>query len=150
MATVKAIDLPEHSLLAEFGKEGDYRDCFKRDVPGEVSLEDFIHRFYCSRVFLPERLILKAMRTPASSADARALAQGKTDRFGVWEVVERQADEVLLNSKRTGTASWLAVESLGNGTRLFFGSWVGSIGESGWRALLEPHVWYSRELLSAV
>jgi hypothetical protein len=154
MPQVREVPVPEGSLLAAYGNESDYRDCFVRDVPNseerEVSLEDYIHRFYCSRAFLPERLVLKALGKPASSADARALAEGKTDRFGVWKVAERQADQILLESKPTGTASWFAVEAIGGGTRLYFGSWVGSIGESGWKAMLQPHLWYSRALLEAV
>ena len=150
MPQVREVPVPESSLLAAYGNESDYRDCFVRDVPADVSLEDYIHRFYRSRAFLPERLVLKALGKPASSADARELADGKTDRFGVWAVFERQADQILLESKPTGTASWFAVEPVEGGTRLFFGSWVGSIGESGWKSMLEPHLWYSRALLEAV
>ncbi|MEO1221338.1 MAG: hypothetical protein AAFY42_08310 [Pseudomonadota bacterium] len=150
MTSVTAIDVPAGSLLAQFGKEGDYRDCFVRDVRGEVSLETYIERFYHSRAFLPERLILKALGKPASSADATAFARGETHRFGVWKLVERAETEMLALSKDTNTASWFSVETGAQGTRLYFGSWVGSIGESGWKALLKPHVWYSRELLGAV
>ena len=150
MVSITAIDVPEGSLLAQFGQESDYRDCFARDVPGQVSLETYIERFYCSRAFLPERLILKALGTPASSADATAFARGKTDRFGAWRLVERAETEMLALSKDTNTASWFSVETGAQGTRLYFGSWVGSIGESGWKAMLKPHVWYSRELLGAV
>lgn len=162
MMTVRQCPVPQGSLLESYGGAGDYRDCFERGVPGEISLEDFIYRFYRSRAFLPERLVLKALGKPASTADARALAGGKTDHFGVWKVAGRLADQILLESKPTGTASWFAVEAIDGGeqsssseavgqhTRLFFGSWVGSIGESGWKAMLEPHLWYSRALLEAV
>ncbi len=150
MALVKSIDVPEGSLLSEFGGPEDYRDCFVREVPGDVSLGDFIERFYGSMAFLPERLVLKALRTPASRADARALANWRTDKFGVWELVERREDEILLESKPTNTASWLSVEPIMGGTRLYFGSWVGSIGQSGWKSLEAAHVWYSRELLGSV
>ena len=150
MTTVREIPVPEGSLLEGYGGEEDYRDCFVRDVPGDVSLEDLIYRFYSSRAFLPERLVLKALGKPASSADARALADGKSDRFGVWQVAGREADQALLESKSTGTASWFAVAAIDAGTRLYFGSWVGSINESGWNALRKPHLWYSRELLAAV
>jgi len=105
MPSVHAIPVPEASLLAQFGKQSDYRDCF---------------------------------------------ARGETDRFGAWEVVERKGSEILALSKDTNTASWFAIEPLDTGTRLKFGSWVGSIGESGWKALLRPHVWYSRQLLAGV
>lgn len=162
MMAVRQCPVPESSLLAGYGGADDYRDCFLRDLPGDVSLTDFIYRFYRSRAFLPERWALKALGKPASSADARALADRKSDHFGVWKVFERQADQILLESKPTGTASWFAVEKMdgedqssssqavGQQTRLYFGSWVGSIGESGWNALLKPHLWYSRELLGAL
>ena len=150
MTSVRDIPVPQDSLLAQFGKGGDYRDCFVREVPGEISLADFIERFYASRAFLPERLILKALGTPASSKDAGAFARGQADRFGAWQLVERREAEMLARSKDTNTASWFAVEPIEDGTRLLFGSWVGSIGTSGWQALLKPHVWYSRLLLGAV
>lgn len=150
MATVHAIPVPEASLLAQFGKQSDYRDCFARDVTGDLTLDEFIERFYSALAFLPERLLLKVLGTPASSKDARAFARGETDRFGAWEVVERKGSEMLALSKDTNTASWFAIEPLDTGTRLKFGSWVGSIGESGWKALLRPHVWYSRQLLAGV
>lgn len=150
MITLREIPVPEASLLAQFGKEGDYRDCFAREVAGEVGLALFVERFYGSRAFLPERLVLKALGTPASSAEARAFARGETDRFGAWRLVERKDAELLAVSKDTNTASWFAVEPIEDGTRLLFGSWVGSIGESGWKALLRAHVWYSRGLLASV
>ena len=150
MALVESTDVPEGSLLANYGGAQDYRDCFVREVPGEVSLGDFIERFYGSMAFLPERLVLKALDTRASRADARALANGRSEGFGVWEMVERRENEILLTSEPTGTASWLSVEPIAGGTRLYFGSWVGSIGQSGWKSLQAAHIWYSRELLASV
>ncbi len=147
MARVESTDLPEDSLLARFGGAADYRDCFVRVEPGTVSLEDYIERFYCSGAFAPERVILKLLGTPASSADARALARGDVDRFGAWRVVERRENEILLESKDTGTASWFRVQPNGNDTHLYFGSWVGNITQSGWKAAMRAHVWYSRFLL---
>lgn len=151
MAQVTACEVPEGSLLAGFGGPEDYRDCFERAVPGEVSLSEFVESFYRSIAFLPERLVLRALGTPAASADAGALARGETARFGAWKVVEQRASEVLLVSKGTGTASWFAVEPLAEGgTRLWFGSWVGRLDQSGWRFMERPHVWYSRILLGGV
>ena len=91
MHGVNACDVPEGSLLAEFGGPQDYRDCFYRDVPGEVSLPQFIERFYCSAAFRPERAVLRLLGTPAREADARALARGESDRFGAWKLVERRS-----------------------------------------------------------
>ena len=169
MATVTACDVPEGSLLAEFGGPADYRDCFIRDVPGDVSLADFIERFYCSMAFLPERLVLRAIAGPSSRSDARAVARGEALCFGAWKVVERREFEALLDSQATGTACWFRVEALptdsaavgqtgtpsrsavvGRKTRLYFGSWVGNVEQTGWNSMLGPHVWYSRLLLGAV
>ncbi len=91
MAGITACEVPEGSLLAGFGGPEDYRDCFCREVSGTVSLPEFIERFYCSMAFRPERVVLGLMGRGASDADARTLARGETDRFGVWEVVERRS-----------------------------------------------------------
>ena len=58
MAMVTACEVPEGSLLAAYGGAEDYRDCFCREVAGDVSLADFIEHFYCSMAFRPERIIL--------------------------------------------------------------------------------------------
>lgn len=167
MAGIAACDVPEGSLLAGFGGPEDYRDCFCREVPGTVSLPDYIERFYCSIAFRPERLVLGLMGRGASDEDARALARGETDRIAVWKVVERrdtrsgsgpeaqnQAEpiaqdraEILLESAGTGTASWLSVEPLGDRTRLLFGSWVGKPERPVMLALYRLHRLYSRVLL---
>lgn len=158
MAKLRAIAVPEGSLLARFGGAQDYRDAFCREVAGDVTLGAFITRFYCSAAFRPERVLLGLLGHGASSADAEALAKGETDRFAVWKVVERRETEILLHSPGTGTASWLAVEgppsssseAVGQtsaGRKLLFGSWVGALDQSGWRFMLRPHQWYSRVLL---
>ena len=130
MTSVREIEVPPDSLLASFGSE--------------------VEAFYTSLVFRPERVILRLIGSPATREDARKLAQGETDRFGVWKVVERQPAQILLDSKPTGTASWFAVEPTGQGTRLLFGSWVGNLDQSGWRSLERAHKWYSEVLLRSV
>ena len=150
MPQTRAIPVPPDSLLAGFGGPESYRDCFTRDVAEAVTLPQLIERFYGSAPFLPERLVLKLLGKRASRADAKRLAQGDTDSFGVWKVVERREAEILLESKPTGTASWLAVEPIESGTRLYFGSWVGNIDRSGWKPMEQAHVWYSHALLAGV
>lgn len=147
MGKVREIDVPQGSLLARFGGPDDYRDAFCREVAGVVSLEEFVERFYCSTAFRPERIVLGLLGRGASNADAQRLARGEADRFAVWQVVERGENQILLHSPDTGTASWLAAEPCPSGTRLLFGSWVGCLGQSAWRFMLRPHVWYSRVLL---
>lgn len=156
MSLVTAIAVPPDSLLAGFGGPESYRDCFMREVPGTVTLPEFIERFYGSAPFLPERIVLKLLGRKASRADAARLARGEAKAFGAWKLVERRdaeqgaRSEILLESRETGTASWFAVEPSENGTRLMFGSWVGTIDQSGWRALEALHVLYSRVLLGGV
>ena len=92
MTKVIACDVPEGSLLAAFGgqrdeKAQDYRDCFYRDVPGEVTLGEYIERFYCSAAFRPERL---APRLGADGADVLADAG-----FDAGEIAELQDAGVL-------------------------------------------------------
>ena len=162
MSAVTQCDVPEGSLLARYGGESDYRDAFCREVEGAVELPEFIERFYRSGSFLPERMVLHALTRNASSADARAIARGEAEEFGVWRMVERsdlssssaavgrRNAEALLESKDTGTASWFAVEPCESGTRITFGSWVGNLDQSGWKALQGAHVWYSKRLLAGV
>ncbi|MBT8431134.1 MAG: hypothetical protein KJP27_01435 [Altererythrobacter sp.] len=104
MTDVTACELPEGSLLARYGGPGDYRDCFSREVPGEVSLEQYIERFYSSMAFAPERLILGLIGHAKgwdASADAfRALARGEADRFGAWEVIDRRSCLVAEHGER--------------------------------------------------
>lgn len=103
-ARVSACEVPEGSLLATYGGPQDYRDCFVREVPGEVSLAQYIERFYSSMVFAPERIVLgfvgRAKGWDASADAIRALARGDADRFGAWEVVERRSGLVAEHGER--------------------------------------------------
>lgn len=150
MPKVSQTVVPQNSLLAAFGGPSDYRDCFVREVSGEVSLADYIEQFYASAVFRPELVILGLIGRGASMEDIRALASGESDRIAVWKVVGRKTDEILLLSKDTNTSSWLSIQREGANTKLLFGSWVGGIEESRWKFMLAPHVWYSRLLLGGV
>ncbi len=108
MPKVTACDVPEGSLLANFGGPDDYRDCFARDVPGEVTLAAFIERFYCSMAFRPERLVLGLIGRGASNDDAAKLARGEVQKFAAWNVVERwdaEADGLVAEYGPAGSAS---------------------------------------------
>lgn len=150
MAKIESISVPEGSLLAEFGPPNAYRDCFTCDMPGSVSLEQFVERFYCSAAFRPERVVLGLIGRGASNGDARAVAQGDVESFAAWNVVSRRDDEVLLQDFRGATASWFSVRSIGTSTQLLFGSWVGEPDRGVVRALMPFHRWYSRVLLRGV
>lgn len=155
------IALPPGSLLAEFCGPEDYRDCFERTVPGNVSLGELIERFYCSMAFRPERVLLGLIGRGASNLDAAALARGEADGIAAWKVVGRrepprssskavaqQGHEILLQDFQGATASWLSVRPGADAaTALLFGSWVGKPDRALIKALMPFHRWYSRVLL---
>lgn len=147
MAKIESITVPQRSLLADFGPAEAYRDCFRREVPGQISLAQFIERFYCSAAFRPERVLLGLIGKGANDSNARAIASGTADSFAAWKVIERREDEILLQDFRGTTASWLSVKLHGDTTTLLFGSWVGEPERGIVKALMPFHRWYSRVLL---
>ncbi|HEY6814280.1 MAG TPA: hypothetical protein VI168_01955 [Croceibacterium sp.] len=152
MPAIRARPLPPDSLLARHSRAGDHTDCYACEVPGAVPLAALVEAFYCSRGFLPERLLLYLIGRGASPADARRLARGESEVFAAWRVEARMAEELLLQDFQERTRSWLAVEPLGEGgTRLCFGSgvaWRGR-GDAPFKALMGFHAAYSRVLLRA-
>jgi len=91
MSKVQQIDVPQGSLLADYGPPEAYRDSYAREVPGMVSLPEFIERFYCSMAFRPERLALGLIGRGTSNEHAARLARGEVESFAAWHVVERRA-----------------------------------------------------------
>ena len=149
---IHARPLPPDSLLARNARAGDHTDCYACEVPGAVTLAALVEAFYCSRAFVPERLVLYLLGRGATPADARRLAAGESERFAAWRVLARTERELLLEDFLGRTRSWLMAEPLaGGGTRLCFGSgirWRGK-GDAPFRALLGFHAVYSRVLLRA-
>ncbi|WP_310531146.1 hypothetical protein [Novosphingobium sp.] len=152
--------VPEKSLLAAYGRAGNYTDCFIAEVPGQVAFSRFVEAFYSSACFRPERFLLMALLGKRSSAqDIRALAAGQTDHFAAWTVEARTTNEVLLCDFQQATRSWLMAEPLEHGgTRLWFGSAVVLTGQTGARRTMGQmtfaalgwfHRIYSRALLWA-
>ena len=146
--------LPDGSLIAPFGvAEGHYADCFEVAVSSPVSLASFIHAFYTQPLFQAERVVLRlAAGARSSDAGARALADGAADKFAVWTVKDRRADEILLAEASGRTMSWLAVAP----DALRFGSVVVPVRDRRGRLTLGPvfpsllgaHKLYSRALLA--
>ena len=128
-------------------------------MASSVSLADFVNAFYTTRLFKLERLILHLLaRIPSDDNAARALADGKTDRFSAWTTEGRTETELLMRPVDGRTRSWFMVERSANGTRLYFGSAIvpamNAAGRSWasravYAALLLFHDLYSRALLSA-
>ncbi|HEY0973226.1 MAG TPA: hypothetical protein VGE57_01890 [Solimonas sp.] len=121
-------ELPEHALLQRHRDIGAYTDCYAIDVPGTVSLADYVTAFYTTPLFKIERLILRlALGRRSADAQARALATGSGSRFAAWDVEARADDQLLVCEPFGKTCSWFMVETLDAGapaTRLYFGSAV--------------------------
>ena len=149
-----AAPLPADSLLARLRGPECYRDAFRVEVPGRVTLAQYIAAFYASAAFTPERHLLGLIGRGATRADIAALAEGRADRFAAWTVEARNDNEVLLRDFQNRTCSWLMVEPAGEGeaataaTTLWFGSAVRAPDAPLVRALMPFHRWYSRRLLA--
>ena len=147
--------LPDASLLRACTGAGHYADCYAADLPHAVSHAQYVEAFYTTWLFKLERWILGwAVARPSTDAQARQLAAGTLDAFAAWSVEQRAPDQLLLRDMFGRTRSWLMVEPLpGGGTRLYFGSGVGSRrdGRPGgaFNLLLGFHKLYSRLLLGA-
>jgi len=141
-------------LLRQHNPPGAFADAYALELPQLVPLADFVNAFYCTPLFKLERgLIGLLLRRPENDAGAAALGHGERSAFSAWQVLDRNATELLLQDQSGRTRSWLRVEPVAGGTRLVFGSAVlpqaqGGIGW-GFRALLGFHAWYSKALLRA-
>ena len=121
--------------------------------PG-IGLKVFLRAFYTSKAFWPERVLLGLIKRGSTSQEAlEAMIEGRSDRFGVWRVVQRDSTEILLRDTSGRTASWLAVRD----GQVMFGSIVyPRVDSSGtermgalfW-ALKGFHKAYSRVLLAS-
>ncbi|MDP3858818.1 MAG: hypothetical protein Q8Q73_13760 [Stagnimonas sp.] len=162
MKSITSCALPEGALLLRYAGAQGYADCYRTEVPGPVSLAQYVEAFYTSPLFRLERGILKlAVARPSSDAQARQLGEGRIDAFAAWTVEARAPGQLLLCDYQGRTRSWLMVLPLPErtGTRLYFGSAVVPTPRSvqrgrpamGWlfRALLGFHRLYSRLLLGA-
>ena len=145
---------------------GRYGDCFAVDFAGEAGLADFVFAFYTSRLFGVERFLLRMLiNAPSSRADARAVADGRSDKFAAWYVGQRTPTQLLMCDRYERTRSWFCIEPKDGGvTRLRFGSAVAAKrGErsavagrpdvpqrpAAFNLLLQFHVFYSQALLHA-
>lgn len=154
---------PASSLLARLQRDGHWVDGFTITVALAATPAQFIEAFYTTRLFKAERLVLRLLAGRASTdAQAAELARGTRERFAVWRVTARTADEILLTDDSGRTASWLmavpAPSATGAATRLCFGSAIRPRVVSPsepprfsplFHALLGLHTVYSRRLLLA-
>ena len=147
--------LPKESFLQPYAQRTDcYTDCFCTEVAGDVALSQLIMQFYCTPLFRAERLVLQVIaRRPSTNDEVQALADGDATRFAAWDVEKRTVDQILLCDMAGRTRSWLMCRTIGDQTKVFFGSAVtppqpdAPLG-FGFTALLGAHKLYSRLLLS--
>jgi hypothetical protein len=129
MSAVHPHELPADALLATLRAEGAYTDCYAVEVPGVVTLAEFVTAFYTTPLFRLERWILAvAVRRPSTDAEAASVARGERANFAAWSIGGRTNDQLLMRDFAGRTCSWFKVEALGDtagsGTRLLFGSAV--------------------------
>ncbi len=150
-------DLPPQALHRKYAGTGAHTDCFFTDIGRNVSHTQYVEAFYTTWVFKLERLILKwLVSKPSTDEEARRLAHAQTHSFAAWTVEERAPDQLLMCDYLRRTRSWLMVEPLEAGTRLYFGSVVVPVRNasgqlelgSPYSTLLGFHRLYSRILLA--
>jgi len=161
MFSIEKCIVPAHAKLTNYSMDGTYTDCYTTEIPGQISLAEFVFAFYTTFIFKLERLILKrVVAKPSVDSQARELADGASERFAAWHVEDRSENEILMCDFQGRTRSWLMVAPMstvsGARTRLYFGSAVvpirnSKIGEPslgfGFQALLGFHKVYSVLLL---
>jgi hypothetical protein len=158
MFSIEKYAVPANALLAKYSMDGTYTDCYATEIPGRISLAEFVFAFYTTFIFRLERLILKWMAAKLSvDSQARQLADGVSEKFAAWYVENRSENEILMCDFRGRTRSWLMVAQVSNTrTRLYFGSAVVPIRNLktgklslglGFQALLGFHKAYSVLLL---
>src|SRR5688572_12967157 len=95
--SVEKCSVPANALLANYSMDGTYTDCYATEIPGQISLAEFVFAFYTTYVFKLERFILKWMvAKPSVDAQARQLADGASERFAAWHVENRNENEILM------------------------------------------------------
>jgi hypothetical protein len=158
MFAVRRIALPPDALLQSRRAAGAFTDCYVLRIDRGVTLGDCIAAFFTTPVFRLERwIIARVLGKGSTDAEARALGDGRSDRFLVWVTEARRDDQILLGVGRTAT--WLMVEletaatPASAATLLYLGSAIERrpADRGGWkhRALLRFHDLYSRVLLQA-
>lgn len=156
MFSVHASPLPDSAALKQFAAvPGVHIDCYRADVSKDISLSDYAIAFFDSPVFRLERRLIALVGGKASRrADVEAFALGKSDTLSEWQVVERDADQILLAVGDGPIRTWIMRESPQDGTALYFGSAILPMhGASkialGFRLLMGFHRLYARVLLFA-
>ena len=152
---IRAGDLPPSALHRKYVGTGAHADCYFTEIGRSVSHAEYIEAFYTTWVFKLERIILRLVAKPSTDEQARRLAHGELDAFAAWIVEARAPNQLLLCDYVRRTRSWLMIEPIPGGTRLYFGTVVvpekNAAGElelgSPYTALMGFHRLYSKVLL---
>lgn len=160
--TVWTCDLPADSFLRRYILDGSYTDCYVTEVPGLITLGQYVEAFYTTKLFKAERIILSLAGHSSSDAEAAEVARGTSSCFAAWRVEERNEDQLLMCDVSGRTRSWFKIATISGDrsmqTYLHFGSGITpvqsaragrmSIGPV-FKALTGFHKLYSRALLAA-
>ena len=159
MVVVVNQDIPPGRLIADYAERaGHFTDCFSCVVPGKVALADFVTAFYTTPLFRAERFVLRvAARAPSTDAQARAVADGQSERFAIWTVETRRGNELMMAERSGRTKSWFKVMAQCSETQLLFGTVVVPVRSKSGDLVLGPvfdslkgaHTFYARALLAA-
>lgn len=128
MLSIEKCTVLPNSLLAPYKGEG-YADSYRTELPGLISLEDFVFSFYTSALFKLERFTLSwLVLKPSNDMQAKELARGNTNKFSAWTVESRKENELLMCDMLGRTRSWLMVKHFDNKensrTQLYFGTGI--------------------------
>lgn len=129
MTKIYTGELPQNALPIQYRDAGAHTDCYYVDISEQVALEELIQAFYTTPLFKVERAILSVFaRKPSSDIDVRELSLAHSDKFSIWTVESRLANQILLRDFTHKTRSWLMTSPAETNdvlnTRLYFGSVV--------------------------
>lgn len=159
-------DIPAGTLIAACmpvevaSREQTHLDCFRAELDGAISLEDFVRAFYTTWLFRSERFVLKLARMPSTDEDLDSLLLGTRKKFAAWTVEQRSDNELLMCDVASKTKSWFMVEPGADAssarTVVYFGTVVVATahrrtGEPDlgvvFRLFMPAHLLYGRSLL---
>lgn len=118
---------PDGALINAYASiPGGYIDSFYVDVPGEVTLSEYILAFFNTPIFRMERLVLGLIPSGRSSSQSIVdLASGSGDKMSGWKTEAREDNQLLLAAGDGPVRTWLMVQSAQtdeDSSRLYFGS----------------------------
>ena len=156
---IQQAELPQDALLQKYHLLNAFTDCYTTTIESSVDFNSYVSAFYSTKLFRMERFILKwVVNKPSSDQQLKNLVNDSSNEFAAWTVEARDEDQILMCDFQSRTRSWLKIEPLSDGTRLYFGSAVTSIRKDDrgnykkdkiFSLLSIFHHWYSKALLKS-